>query len=106
MQKIKEFLLTSLGTGGMLLFFAISIFITVFPLIMFEMPWFLYIVLALLVQFVIVNIPFGLEVLWIIGLIGAISGEQDVFAIIYYILFVLIVGSTVVRLFKILLTKE
>ena len=106
MQKIKEFLLTSLGAGGVLLFYAISIFITVFPLIMFEMPWLLYIVLALLVQFVIVKIPFGLEVLWIIGLIGAILGEQDIFAIIYYILFVLIVGGTVIRLLKIFLTKE
>lgn len=106
MKKIKEFLLTSLGTGGILLFYAISIFITVFPLIMFEMSWLLYIVLALLVQFVIVNIPFGLEVLWIIGLIGAISGKQDFFAIVYYILFVMIVGSTVIRLLKILFPKE
>ena len=106
MQKIKDFLLTSLGTGGMLLFYTISIFITVFPLIMFEMPWLLYIVLALLVQFVIVKIPFGLEVVWIIGLIGAISGKQDIFAIIYYILFVLIIGSTIIRLVKIFLSKE
>lgn len=106
MQKIKEFLLTSLGTGGMLLFYTISILITIFPLIMFEMPWLLYIVLALLVQLVIVKIPFGLEVLWIIGLVGAISGKQDIFAVIYYILFALIVGSTIIRLVKIFLSKE
>ena len=106
MQKIKEFLLTSLGTVGIVLFYTISLLITVYPLIMFEMPWWLYIVLALLVQLVIVNIPFGLEVLWIIGLVGAITGKQDIFAIIYYVLFVLIVGSTAIRLVKIFLSEE
>lgn len=106
MQKIKDYLLTSLGTVGMLLFYTISLFITVYPLIMFEMPWWLYLLLALLVQLVIVNIPFGLEVLWTIGLVGAISGKQDVFAIIYYILFVVIVGSTVIKLLRIFLSKE
>lgn len=105
MQKIKEFLLTSLGTFGMLLFYVISILITVYPLIMFEMSWWLYMILALIIQFFIVNIPFGLEVLWIVGLIGAISGEQDIFAVIYYVLFVLIVGSTVKNLVKIFLSK-
>ena len=105
MQKIKEFLLNSLGTFGILLFYAISLLITVYPLIMFEMSWWLYIILALIVQLVIVNIPFGLEVLWIIGLIGAISGKQDIFAVIYYVLFVLIVGSTVKNLVKIFLSK-
>lgn len=106
MQKIKDFLLTSLGTVGLLLFYTISLLITVYPLIMFEMSWWLYLVLALIVQFVIVNIPFGLEVLWIIGLVGAISGKQDIFAIIYYILFVLIVGSTIIKLIKIFLGKK
>ena len=105
MKKIKEFLLTSLGTFGMLLFYAISLFITVYPLIMFEMSWWLYMILALIVQLVIVNIPLGLEVLWIIGLIGAISGKQDIFAVIYYVLFVLIVGSTVKNIVKSFLSK-
>lgn len=106
MQKIKDFLLTSFGTVGMLLFYTISLLITVYPLIMFEMSWWLYLVLALTVQLVIVNIPFGLEVLWIIGLIGAVSGKQDIFTIIYYIMFVLIVGSTIVKLIRIFLSKE
>lgn len=106
MQKIKDFLLTSLGTGGILLFYTISLFITIYPLIMFEMSWWVYLILALIVQSVIVNIPFGLEVLWIIGLVGAISGKQDIFAIIYYVLFALIVGSAIIRLVKIFLSKE
>lgn len=106
MQKIKDFLLTSLGTVGMVLFYTISLLITIFPLIMFEMSWWLYLILALIAQSVIVKIPFGLEVLWIIGLVGAISGKQDIFAVIYYILFALIVGSTIIRLVKIFLSKE
>ena len=105
MQKIKEFLLTSLGTFGLLLFYVIGILLTVFPLIMFDMSWWLYMILALIVQLVVVNIPFGLEVLWTVGLIGAISGKQDIFAVIYYILFALIVGSTVKNLVKIFLSK-
>ena len=106
MQKIKDFLLTSLGTFGILLFYVISLLITVYPLLMFKMSWWLYMILALIIQLVVVNIPFGLEVLWIIGLIGAISGKQDIFAVIYYILFVLLVVPTIIRLVKIFLSKD
>ena len=105
MQKIKDFLLTSLGTFGLLLFYAIGLLLTVYPLLMFKMSWWLYMILALIIQLIVVNIPFGLEVLWIIGLIGAISGKQDIFAVIYYILFVLLVVPTVVRLVKIFFSK-
>ena len=105
MQKIKDFLLTSFGTFGILFFYAISLLISIYPLLMFEMSWWLYMILALVVQLIVVKIPFGLEVLWIIGLIGAISGKQDIFAVIYYILFVLIVGSTIKNLAKIFLSK-
>lgn len=103
MQKIKEFLLTSLGTFGILLFYALSLFITIYPLLMFNMPWWLYMVLALVVQFVIVNIPLGIEGLWIVGLFGAISGKQDIFAYIYYVLFAIIVISfirNIIRIFS------
>ena len=105
MQKIKEFLLTSLGTFGMLLFYAISLLITIYPLLMFNMSWWLYMVLALIVQLVVINIPFGLEILWIIGLVGAISGKQDIFALIYYILFAIIIGSVIKNIVRIFLSK-
>jgi hypothetical protein len=106
MKKIKDFLTSSLGVFGILIFYILSILVTVYPLIMFEMPWWLYMVLALIVQLVIVNIPFGLEILWIVGLVGAISGKQDIFAVIYYVLFALIVGSTIINLLKIFLSKD
>lgn len=105
MQKIKDFLLTSLGTFGLLLFYAIGLLLTIYPLLMFEMSWWVYMILALIIQLIVVNIPFGLEVLWVIGLIGAISGKQDIFAVIYYILFVLLVVPTIIRLVKIFFSK-
>lgn len=106
MKKIKDFLLTSLGTFGMVLFYAISLFITVYPLLMFDMPWLLYMILALIVQFFIINIPFGIETLWVIGLVGAISGKQDTFAVIYYILFALIIGHALINLLRILFSRR
>ena len=103
MKKLKEFLMTSLGMFGFLLYYLISLLITVYPLIMFDMkPW-IYIVLALLVQFILVNIPFGIEALWVVGLFGAISGKQDIFALIYYVVFAIIaisVINNIVRAFK------
>lgn len=105
MKKIKDFLLTSLGPFGIILFYLVSIFITLCPLLMFEMSWWLYLLLTLVVQLVVVNIPLGLEALWIVGLFGAVSGKQDVFAIIYYVLFALIIGSAIVRIVKVFTSK-
>lgn len=105
-QKIKDFLLTSMGTLGLVLYFAVAILITILPLLMFKMPFLLYLLLALLIQTILINIPFCMEVLYIIGLFGAINGKQDIFTIIYYIVFALIVIPTIVRLISLLFTKE
>ena len=83
MEKIRDFLLSTLGTVGFFVFYALTLFLIVFPLLMFSMPWWLYLLLAFLVQFILINIPFGVEVLWIAGLFGAINGKQDIFAYIY-----------------------
>lgn len=106
MKKIKDFFLTSLGTVGFILYYAIAILITILPLLMFKMPFWLYILLALLVQTILINIPFCMEILYIIGLFGAINGKQDIFAIIYYVVFALIIVPTVVKLIKIIFIKE
>ena len=105
MKKIKDFLLTSLGTFGIILFYLLCFFITYYPLLMFKMSWWLCLLLALLVQLVVLNIPFGPEVLWIVGLFGAVSRKQDIFAIIYYVLFALIIGSAIVRIVKAFTSK-
>lgn len=105
-QKIKDFLLTSMGTLGLVLYFAVAILVTILPLLMFKMPFWLYILLALLVQTILINIPFCMEVLYIIGLFGAINSKQDIFTIIYYIVFALIIVPTIIRLISLLFTRE
>jgi hypothetical protein len=60
----------------------------------------------LIVIYFVTNIPLATEILWIIGLFGAISGKQDIFAIIYYVMFAIIVGGFIVRLIKVLLSKD
>lgn len=106
MEKIKDFLLNSLGVIGFILYYLVALAVSVLPLLMFNMPWWLYIILSLIVIYFVGNIPLATEILWIIGLFGAIFGEQDVFAIIYYVMFVIIVGGFIVRLIKVLLSKD
>lgn len=98
MQKIKDFLTTTLGTFGMLIFWALSVFVCILPLLMFNMPGWLYMLLSLLVLFVLKNIPFFLEILYIVGFFGAISGKQDLFAIIYYVVCAIIVIPALINL--------
>lgn len=100
MKNFKAFLVKSFGAFGEVLFFVISIAMTIFPLLMFDLSWWLYMALTLLVQLFVVGIPFGIEILWVVGLFGAISGPQDALAYAYYVLFALIIGSTIVRLIK------
>lgn len=45
----------------------------------------------------ILPIPFASELYWLVGLIGAICGPQDGFAITYYILTVLPVFTTIMN---------
>jgi hypothetical protein len=81
-------------------------FLCAFPVLMFNLPLWLTIVLALLIQFVLVNIPFVIEILYVIGLFGAINGKQDFFAIVYYIIFAVMIVPTIVRFIRVLLSKE
>ena len=96
--KVGSYLTSTLGLIGWLIFIGLSFFVTLLPLLMFNVPWWADVLLSLLVVFVIAKIPFGIEILYIVGLFGAILGPQDFFAILYYILFALIVGSTLIKL--------
>ena len=106
MEKIKDFLLNSLGVIGFVIYYLVALAVSVFPLLMLNMPWWLYIILSLIDIYFVGNIPLATEILWIIGLFGAIFGKQDIFAIIYYIMFVIIVGGFIVRLIKVSLSKD
>lgn len=103
MKTITYFILTTFGTAGIFISSVLFTVLSVFPLLMFEMSWWLYMLLALILQFFIYKIPLAFEVLWIVGLVEAISGPQNIFTVIYYILFAIIIVPTLVRIVKALL---
>lgn len=87
--RIKEKLLFSLGSFGLILYFAISIVLTFFPLIFLDFGFlidFLVIVIISTLPLIgsIVN-----AVIWIWALVVCVQGPQDIFAIVYYTLFVI-----------------
>lgn len=97
MKKLQAFLVGYLGTLGFFLYFVLSILICIFPLLMFEMSFVLYLILGLAVEFILINIPFGLEALYIVGIFGAASGDWGALAIIYYIVAAFIVIPTIIK---------
>ena len=81
---MKEKLLDALGALGGILYFVISAFVYVLPIAMIGKPFFLNLIFFGVMQF----FPPASIIFWVWGLICAIGGPQDFFAIIYYILFV------------------
>lgn len=101
MERIKEFLLTSMGRFGFVLFYLICTLLCIFPVLMLNLPLPVAIILGLIVQFFLINIPLALEILYVIGFFGAIAGSQDFIATLYYIVFAIIIGSFIIRLIRI-----
>jgi hypothetical protein len=101
-DRIKDYLLSSLGFAGVVLYFVLGLAISILPILMFDIHWIAYLILCSISIFVLSKIPFATEILWIIGLFGAISGKQDIFAIIYYVMFAIIIGSFIYKLIVIL----
>lgn len=98
--SIKEKLVDSLGGIGVILYLLIRVIIYVLPFVMIDGGFFLTFLL------IIVNslVPFATIVFWIWGLVCAIKGVQDVWAIVYYMAFVVIwlpfFISTIVSFFQ------
>ncbi len=96
----KEKILNSLGAFGVVFLFIIRVIVAILPFVMIGGNFFLTLILISINSFV----PFASAVFWIWGLISAIKGVQDVWAIIYYIAFVLIwipfFISTIVSMFS------
>ena len=86
MLGIKEKLVNLFGSIGIVLYYVSSIILSVLPLLMIEAPFIVNIVILLVENIV----PFGTTVLWIVGLIFAIIGNQDIFSIIYYVVSIFI----------------
>ena len=82
---MKDKLMNALGSVGVVLWYLISLSIAIMPLVMIDAPFLLNILLLAVILF----IPATSGIFWIWGLVCAICGPQDVFAIIYYVLFVI-----------------
>jgi hypothetical protein len=83
-MNLREKLQTTLGAIGGILFYLISCGIYILPLIMIGASfWRNLLFFAILYFFPVSSIIF-----WIWGLVCAITGPQDAWAIIYYVLFV------------------
>ena len=83
---MKEKLLNSLGAFGVILYYAIMIIVPVLPFVFIDVNFFVSTILIAIQLF----LPFTAPIFWIWGLISAINGVQDVFAVIYYIATVVI----------------
>lgn len=81
---MKNKLLNSLGSFGVILWYLLSILIAVIPIVMIGKSFLVNLLLFSIIQF----IPATSGLFWIWGLVCAIRGPQDIIAIIYYVLFV------------------
>lgn len=82
---MKDKLLNALGSAGGILWYLLSLLIAVMPLVMIDAPF----LLNLLLWGVMFFIPATSGIFWIWGLFCAFRGPQDLIAIIYYVLFVI-----------------
>ena len=80
---MKEKLVNALGAFGGILYFVFSTFIFVLPIIMIGKPFWLDAIFFGVMQF----FPSTSIIFWIWGFVAALKGPQDIFAIIYYIVF-------------------
>ena len=96
MNKIKDFFLNTLGTVGLILYYIVMIVISILPFLFINLPlWVEIIIIAIVCYF-----PIFTPVIWIWGLVEAISGPQYWFSIVYYVVFVLYVILFLTTLFR------
>jgi hypothetical protein len=72
----------------------LKLMIAALPGVMLNLP--IWAVILIVGSLTTLPIPFGAEIYWIVGLIGAFCGPQDGFAITYYILTILPVITTII----------
>ena len=97
---MKDKLMNALGTVGFGLWYLVSLLVAVMPLVMIDAPFLLNLTLLAIALFV----PATSGVFWVWGLVCAIRGPQDIIAVVYYVLFVIMFLpffiSTVLNLFR------
>ncbi len=84
-MNIKEKLSSFFGAAGGIIFYVLRLFVAVLPFIMIETGNFFISFILILINTLI---PYINPIFWIWGLISAINGPQDFWAITYYIVFV------------------
>ena len=84
-NHMKEKLVNALGALGSVIYFIVTMFIYVLPIVMIGKPFWLDSIFFGVMQF----FPSTSIIFWVWGLVSAIKGPQDFFAIIYYVLFVI-----------------
>lgn len=83
---MKEKLINALGSFGVILYYILQTIVSVLPFIMIGGNFFVTFLLILVNMF----LPFASAIFWIWGLVCAIQGVQDIWAIIYYVAFVVV----------------
>lgn len=82
--SIKDGLINALGTVGGILYYVINLIVAILPFVMIGGGfWFSFLLISLNLF-----IPYTSIIFWIWGLICAIQGVQDIWAILYYVIFV------------------
>ena len=77
----KEKIFNALGTFGIIIYYGWGILVSVLPFVMIDVH-FLLTLLFIAIEFFL---PVTSIVFWIWGIIAAINGVQDIWAVIYYI---------------------
>ena len=85
-MKLKEAIIEKLGCLGMVLYYAASLIVSILPFVMIGGGFFFS---ALLIAINYFFSPAS-AIFWIWGLVCAINGVQDFWAVLYYIAFVVI----------------
>ena len=85
-MTLKEKIINTLGAFGIVLYFLVQLTVAILPFVMIVGGFFLSFILI----FVNYWLPITSVVFWIWGLVCAIKGVQDIWAIMYYIAFVVI----------------
>ena len=100
--NLKDKLINTLGSTGIILWYLICLLIAVMPLVMIDASFLLNLLLLAIMLFV----PATSAFFWIWGLICAICGPQDAIAIIYYVLFVIMFLPVFINLVLNLFSKR
>lgn len=93
---MKEKLISSLGSFGLILYYILSLFMAFFPLWFLHLPVWALFLLAILFQFV----PALCSIAWVVALFFVIKAPQTSLSVVYYILFAVLFLPNLVSAFR------